>query len=169
MIGAGVIIGSMALVWYNAHFDPNAPLEFALARELNIKDTGWETLGGTAIAMTIVAGLIIALAVVSGTTVTRLFLAAAIVCAVLVIGLTVWRLLVPPMDFEDPAVTSVGRGPGPFVTLAGALLVVVASVIGLRAPPAVDLKQCPECAGQVPDVAQVCMHCGHRFAELSAA
>jgi hypothetical protein len=164
MASAGVVIASLALVWYPTDFDESAaPLE-AVARDLKIKNTGWETLGGTAIVITIVAALIIALAIVSGTTITRYYLAAAIVCAVLVIGLAVWRLFIPPPDFDDPAFTSVGRGPGPFVTLAGALLVIAASIWGLRTRPALELKPCPDCAGDVPDAARKCMHCGHQFA-----
>jgi hypothetical protein len=164
MVGAGGIIASLAAVWYQAHTVGTDRELQALQRDLHIRDTGWETLGGTAIAMTIIAVLIIIIALVSGTTVTRYFLVAASLCALLVMGLTIWRWITPPIDYQDPAITSVDRGPGQYFSIVACLLVIAGSLWGLLAGAALDLKRCPDCAVDVPEPARKCMHCGHEFA-----
>jgi len=166
MLGAGGIIASLAAIWYTAHFERGqGELDQEIVRELHIRNTGWETLGGTAIAMAVIAVLIIAIALFSGTTVTRLFLFATILCAVLVAGLDIWRLITPPFEFQDPALESVGRGPGQYLSLVACLIVVGGALWGMRSTPELILKNCPDCAGQVPEPARKCMHCGWRFAD----
>jgi hypothetical protein len=164
MVGAGGIIASLAAVWYQAHAIGTEKEFQALQKELHIRDTGWETLGGTAIAMTIIAVLIIVIAMFSGTTVTRHFLSAAGLSALLVMGLTIWRWITPPLDYQDPAITSVDRGPGQYLSVAACLLVIAGAVWGLYEPARLKLKRCPDCDVDVPDGAKKCMHCGHQFA-----